>query len=290
MSNESTLIPIRELSARTGVNSVTLRAWERRYGLLKPQRTEKGHRLYSEDDIARVQAVLLWMSRGVAVGKVKALLEQGNELNGLGDDWLPQREQLLEAVRSCHEMRVDAQFQQLTKEYPAEIVASNWLLPVLEQLEMSESNRAAFHYLSALMRARIQSRVVHHNQQCQTGPVLLIEQPGGNNWRLWLVALALLDGEHPIQILSSDCEPGAWSSLISMTGASALVGYREDKWLASQWSEINWLAQCTGVPIVLAGAGSWLTAEKGTLQDQFFQTLLQPLDVIACLQAQLPGT
>ena len=37
--------PIRVVSQRTGVNSVTLRAWERRYGLLKPLRTPKGHRL-----------------------------------------------------------------------------------------------------------------------------------------------------------------------------------------------------------------------------------------------------
>lgn len=31
------LLPIGELARRTGVNPVTLRAWERRYGLLKPQ-------------------------------------------------------------------------------------------------------------------------------------------------------------------------------------------------------------------------------------------------------------
>ena len=49
--NGADLIPIRELSSLTGVNSVTLRAWERRYGLLKPQRTPKGHRLYSMQDV-----------------------------------------------------------------------------------------------------------------------------------------------------------------------------------------------------------------------------------------------
>ena len=43
-SSAAPLYPIREVSRLTGVNSVTLRAWERRYGLIRPQRTPKGHR------------------------------------------------------------------------------------------------------------------------------------------------------------------------------------------------------------------------------------------------------
>ncbi|MBF4212988.1 MerR family DNA-binding transcriptional regulator, partial [Pseudomonas donghuensis] len=38
------LFPIREVARLTGVNPVTLRAWERRYGLIQPTRTESGHR------------------------------------------------------------------------------------------------------------------------------------------------------------------------------------------------------------------------------------------------------
>lgn len=36
------LLPIREVARITGVNAVTLRAWERRYGLIVPLRTAKG--------------------------------------------------------------------------------------------------------------------------------------------------------------------------------------------------------------------------------------------------------
>ncbi|MFO7703780.1 MAG: MerR family DNA-binding transcriptional regulator, partial [Halopseudomonas sp.] len=38
----SVMLPIREVSRVTGVNAITLRAWERRYGLITPHRTEKG--------------------------------------------------------------------------------------------------------------------------------------------------------------------------------------------------------------------------------------------------------
>ncbi len=73
-SELASAVPIREVSRVTGVNSVTLRAWERRYGLLKPLRTEKGHRLYRPEDIARVEEIQSWLARGVAVSQVKALL------------------------------------------------------------------------------------------------------------------------------------------------------------------------------------------------------------------------
>ena len=45
---------IREVAELTGVKPVTLRAWQRRYNLIKPQRTDKGHRLYSEQDINEI--------------------------------------------------------------------------------------------------------------------------------------------------------------------------------------------------------------------------------------------
>ena len=42
---------IGEVAERCGINPVTLRAWQRRYGLLKPQRSEGGHRQFDEEDI-----------------------------------------------------------------------------------------------------------------------------------------------------------------------------------------------------------------------------------------------
>ena len=68
------LFPIREVSRLTGVNPVTLRAWERRYGLIRPTRTESGHRLYSMADVEAVRSILSWTERGVAVSKVGSIL------------------------------------------------------------------------------------------------------------------------------------------------------------------------------------------------------------------------
>ena len=77
------LFPIREVARLTGVNPVTLRAWERRYGLIQPTRTESGHRLYSMTDIERVRSILGWIERGVAVSKVGKILAKTEPLKVL---------------------------------------------------------------------------------------------------------------------------------------------------------------------------------------------------------------
>src|SRR5476651_937226 len=77
------LFPIREVSRMTGINPVTLRAWERRYGLIQPTRTESGHRLYSMADIERVRSILGWIERGVALNKVGKILAKTEPLKAL---------------------------------------------------------------------------------------------------------------------------------------------------------------------------------------------------------------
>lgn len=57
MIDQRSELRIGEVSRRTGVAVPTLRAWERRYGLLDPDRTEGGHRLYSDRDVTRVAAM-----------------------------------------------------------------------------------------------------------------------------------------------------------------------------------------------------------------------------------------
>jgi DNA-binding transcriptional MerR regulator len=69
------LYSIGEVAHIRGINPVTLRAWQRRYGLLKPQRTEGGHRLFNDDDLDTIRTILGWIERGIPVGQVKSLLE-----------------------------------------------------------------------------------------------------------------------------------------------------------------------------------------------------------------------
>jgi MerR family transcriptional regulator, light-induced transcriptional regulator len=64
MGQSGGVLRIGEVSRRTGVAVPTLRAWERRYQLLDPDRTEGGHRLYGERDIDRVRAMMRLLDEG----------------------------------------------------------------------------------------------------------------------------------------------------------------------------------------------------------------------------------
>jgi DNA-binding transcriptional MerR regulator len=74
---------IRAASVLTGINQNTLRAWERRHGLLGPERTPKGYRLYSNDDIERLHLIRRALEAGVSIGRVHDYLETPGRIRSL---------------------------------------------------------------------------------------------------------------------------------------------------------------------------------------------------------------
>lgn len=67
---------IGELCRRVGVSPGTLRAWERRYDLLKPHRTESGYRLYTADDEATIRKLTRLRDEGVATSEAAKLARE----------------------------------------------------------------------------------------------------------------------------------------------------------------------------------------------------------------------
>jgi MerR family transcriptional regulator, light-induced transcriptional regulator len=66
LMSEEGVLRIGELSRRVGVSPEVLRAWERRYGVLRPTRTDGGFRLYSTADEARVRRMLALQDDGLS--------------------------------------------------------------------------------------------------------------------------------------------------------------------------------------------------------------------------------
>ena len=54
---------------QTGIAADTLRAWERRYGLPTPQRTQGGHRLYSDYDIETIKWLMDRQNEGLSISR-----------------------------------------------------------------------------------------------------------------------------------------------------------------------------------------------------------------------------
>lgn len=79
MADPDALYPIREISRLTGVTPITLRAWERRYDLIEPVRTDSGHRLYTQDHVDFINQAVELTKRGIPISKVKSVLSERKE-------------------------------------------------------------------------------------------------------------------------------------------------------------------------------------------------------------------
>lgn len=112
---------IGDVSQQTGVASVTLRAWERRYGLIKPERTAKGHRLYNQGNIQDIQHILSWLNRGVAISKVATLLASGKSSTAaapVAEQWLVEQNKLLAGITELKQTSLNQQLDRLNKSVP----------------------------------------------------------------------------------------------------------------------------------------------------------------------------
>ena len=63
------VVRIGELSRRVGVSDHVLRAWETRYGLLTPERSPGGFRLYSDSDEHRVRRMQFHLAHGLSAAE-----------------------------------------------------------------------------------------------------------------------------------------------------------------------------------------------------------------------------
>jgi len=73
--NDMPVYTIKTVVLETGIAPATLRAWERRYGVLSPGRSDGGYRLYSERDIATLRWLKNQVDAGVSISRAVALLE-----------------------------------------------------------------------------------------------------------------------------------------------------------------------------------------------------------------------
>ncbi|NBA95011.1 MerR family transcriptional regulator [Pseudomonas sp. R5(2019)] len=203
------LFPIREVSRLTGINPVTLRAWERRYGLIQPTRTDSGHRLYSQADIDEVRSILGWIERGVAVSKVGKILARNHSAEAEPRPVAKQQpaelhqwqQQVRLAVRNFDEQRLDQLYGQIFSGYPQIVVFQEILMPVWQQLlgdRDAIGHTSEWLFLDSFLRARVAQRL-QMSRDRQELTVLVAAGPG-HNQELELLVAGLLLGSSDIGI------------------------------------------------------------------------------------------
>ncbi len=199
-------LPIREVARQTGVNAVTLRAWERRYGLIVPQRTPKGHRLFSADHVQRIHTILTWLNRGVPVSQVKHLIDSAQAVpDTVENEWHTLRLTLVHAISELAERRVDDAFNRAMALYPPRTLCEQLLLPLISELEQRWQGQFAAQmervFFLSWLRSKFGARIYHNNRQVHGAPLLLINHSDlPMEPHLWLSAWLASSADCPVEV------------------------------------------------------------------------------------------
>ena len=246
------IYPIREVSRLTGVNAVTLRAWQRRYGLVQPARTDKGHRLYSEQDIRQIGEILSWLERGVSIGQVKGLLSEPQS-QPVSDHWQQTLEQFSQALLAFNQRKAEAELNDLLASYPFELVRSRVLQPLVEQLLGLWRERPDGELLQQVWLGWLHTRFARHLIEQEKGlPVTLASWGQVGPLDLVWAAYELIGQGYEVQLLGA----------VEPRHASLLEGRAATPWLVL-------LGAGLGKPALAADwpAGTRLFGELGRLYD-----------------------
>jgi DNA-binding transcriptional MerR regulator len=152
---------IGDLSRRTGVNAATLRAWERRYGLPRPTRSQGGHRVYDEHAVASVRAVAALVDAGTRVSEAVERVSSPTADAVRETVAADAVRGLWEAVDAFDEQAAGAVLSGVTASLGVPAALDAVLVPTLQRLgaewRLSPRNIAREHFASARIRAHLVS-------------------------------------------------------------------------------------------------------------------------------------
>jgi DNA-binding transcriptional MerR regulator len=295
-------VQIGDLARRVGVRVDTLRAWERRYGLLNPHRSTGGFRLYSSHDEAVVRAMLGEMDRGYPPSQAaKLALTRAGTRDGQGSHPAsapdptastasPADLTHLEAIRTelyraligfdggrAHQL-LDA----LLAEFTLNAVLRDVLLPCLQQIGVGwaggEVTIAEEHFASQLIRDRLLGLARDWDQG--RGPRALLSCPAGERHDIGLICFGLVLSRSGwrITFLGPDTPVTALSDAVAALSPDLIVltATVEDRF-TSITEPLNALA--AGTDLVLAGPGASAAVARAT-----GATLLEDAPVAAAIK------
>jgi methanogenic corrinoid protein MtbC1 len=169
------LVRIGELSRRTGVRVDTLRAWERRYGLLRPERSPGGFRLY----VSAAEAA-----------RLAAAEAPGEPSPGPVAGGADHAQRLAAALDRFDEADANAILDDAIARFTVEALVGRVLLPVLHEIgtrwESGDVSVAEEHFATSLLRGRMLA--LGRNWGAGRGPLAVLACPPGEQHDLGLVA------------------------------------------------------------------------------------------------------
>ena len=248
---------IGEFSRRVGVSPELLRAWERRYGLLRPFRSSGGFRLYTADDAERVSRMRRALDAGLSAAEAaRTALEETRPSSGLLEDAAAR---LVVATREFDEAGAHAVLDECFASFGVEAVLRDVILPALEQVgddwQRGSLDISQEHFVSNLIRGRLLALARLWGRG--GGPLALLACAPGEQHDITLLAFGLVLRSHGWRILylGADTPIETVARTAKTTVPSlAVVSAFDAGLLEAHVAALRRLARTT--PLVLAGPGA----------------------------------
>ena len=166
---------VKAIAHQTGVAAATLRAWERRYGVPTPPRTDSGYRLYSARDVAMVRWLKSQIENGMSISQAVQLLKAVESQSSNGADVpalktiqsaLPSslqrlHDDIVKAAIEFDEGQIERALNEAFSLFPVEDVCLRVVQPVLitlgDRWHAGEINVSVEHFTTNIMRRKLLS-------------------------------------------------------------------------------------------------------------------------------------
>jgi DNA-binding transcriptional MerR regulator len=196
LPTSSARLRIGELSRRTGVAADTLRAWERRYALLHPERSPGGFRLYSPADETRVRAMTALLAEGLSAGEAARSLREpapAPHAAAAATTVAPQALELADALAALDDGRANAILDRAVTALSLDALLADVLLAAMREIgerwERGEIGIGEEHFASNLVRGRMVA--LARGWGAGAGALAVLACPPGEHHDLGLIAFGL---------------------------------------------------------------------------------------------------
>ena len=288
-TTQADLLPMRDVVTLTGINPVTLRAWERRHGLLRPQRTDGGHRLYTAEDVQRIRDILHWTNHGMPISKVgERLAAQPKAAMQSDSAFAEWRAALLRATQAFDAQALDALHGQLFTFLPKATVLREVLMPVWQQLAAGRAfgQRSQWVFFDNFLRARLLMRL--QMNQANAPRVIMAGTEGHAEAQLLCTGLLLSSEQQRIDVLGCDQPLEELALVCAAVQPAALVIAAQGSVSATMARQLRALQMDVACPLALVGAD--LAGSQSVLQGIPLRLLDEQGDDLAgVLSALLAG-
>ncbi|HET7232020.1 MAG TPA: MerR family transcriptional regulator [Longimicrobium sp.] len=188
---------IKRVAHLTGINPATLRAWERRYNLIAPGRTDSGYRVYSDEDVAMLGRIKKLTDEGLTIGEAISRVRRGSAPlppTAPAPDLAEVRRQLRDSLLRFDRQGALAAWERL-HHLPPERRSEEVLLPLMREIGDLWQDGAAIvaqeHFASGFVREKLAQMIAEIDTGVAPGPEAVCAGLPGDPHELGLMATAL---------------------------------------------------------------------------------------------------